>query len=74
VTNSADASGSIWQTYVLVRLQRFKDVCELFKDDLFSRCCATPWNEENVRQVQEVVCSVVADGRGDCRKGQNFGW
>ena len=54
--------------------QRFGDVCEFLKDDLCSRCCAPSWNKEYVTHMYEVVCSVVADGRDDCRKDQNFDW
>ena len=73
------ATGEMWQKFCKcfrqytadiccsLRLQRFGDVCEFLEDDLCSRCCATSWNKEHVTHVQEVVCSVVADGRDDCR-------
>lgn len=54
--------------------QRCSDVCEFLKDDLCSRCRAPSWNKEHVTHAQDVVCSFVADGRGDCRKDQNFDW
>jgi len=54
--------------------QRFSDVCEFLKGDLCSRCRSLSWNKEHVTHVQEVVCLVVADGRDDSRKDQNFDW
>jgi hypothetical protein len=53
---------------------RFSDVCEFLKDDLCSRCRTLSWNKEHVTHAQEVVCSVVADGRDNCRKDQKFVW
>jgi hypothetical protein len=66
--------GNVTKILQMLQAVYSSDVCEFLKDHLCNRCHASSWNKEYVTHVQEVVCSVVADGTDDCRKDQNFDW